>query len=482
MPLSMRMILLAVFVLTPLARSEARIGLLPPELGNPGANLTDFDNLEGYVSPDQVFKLHGADPSAQVRLLDVRPRADYDAGHLPKAVWVDVKQAEEIARRPGGLIDQQAWIEWSKPLGLMASTWVIIMDGDRQLDAARVWWLLRYLGVEHAGLVDGNFGLWQIQRRPVTQVVPDVPPNPFPVDFQAKRLANRDDMLATLQKKDARVIDARSVEEFFGQNVRAKRGGHIPDACRLEWLDFVDKYGRFLPKQRIAEKLAAAGLTPGESVVTHCQGGGRASVDAFVFEAMDYPTRNFYLGWSDWGNAADTPITTEETRIVPREPVAATVPTVPGLLPYAPPAPAKMVITNVSAVAEPEPAVAAKPFVVEYYYQCQWGHADEFLALFQRNHLPILRERIVGGDILKVSMTKPRIHTAESTRWDYRVTIEFRDVAAAFNSAADEPIKQRLFPDQAKYKAEEQRRFAILIGHTDLPIEEVDLEKPITAP
>ena len=51
-------------------------------------------------------------------------------------------------------------------------------------------------------------------------------------------------------------------------------------------------------------------MKPGESVITHCQSGGRASVDAFVFERLGFPTRNYYLGWSDWGNVEDTPVET----------------------------------------------------------------------------------------------------------------------------------------------------------------------------
>ena len=391
------------------------------------------------------------DQSFHKVLLDVRARVEYDAGHLPGAVWVDVKQAEAIAARPGGLTDRDAWLDWIAPLGLYPGSTVLIMDGARQLDAARVWWLLRYLGVEHVGLIDGNFSLWKAQRRKVTQEVPKKWNLTFPVDFQRDRLATRDDVLNSLKSHEAQVIDARTIEEWAGTKLISKRGGHIPNACRIEWSDLVDQDGRFLSRDKLQARFDQAGVKPAEPVITHCQGGGRASLDAFVAEMLGHPTRNYYLSWSDWGNADETPITTEDE-----------------------PAPELTPGTTSSNEAE--------PFVVEYDYKCQWGHADEFLSLFEKNHLPILRERIKAGDILKVSMRKPRIHTGEATRWDYRVTIEFRDAASAFNIAADEPIKQRLFPDQRTYRAEEQRRFAILEAHTDLPIEEVDLDKPVTAP
>ena len=386
------------------------------------------------------------------QLLDVRSRAEYDAAHIEGAIWADLKQAEAIAARPGGLTDRAAWLDWITPLGLQPGHRVWIIGDNRQLDASRAWWLLRYLGVETVGLVNGNFGLWQEQRRPVTQNVPKVEPVVFPIDFQADRLATREQVLEALKSHGDQIVDARSADEWVGKTLRAKRGGHIPDACRLEWTRFVGVEGRFLSVPKLKSLVDAAGIKPGQSLIAHCQSGGRASVDAFVFERLGYPTRTYYLSWADWGNAEDTPITTADTPQVASTPVQAA------------------------------PVSEAKPFTVEYDYKCKWGLADEFLALFKKNHLPILRERMKAGDILKVSMTKPRIHTAESDRWDFRVTLEFKDAAQAFNIAADEPIKQRLFPDQKAYKVEEQRRFAILEGHTDLPIEAVDLDKPVKAP
>ncbi len=247
-----------------------------------------------------------SDPT--VRLLDARPRADYDKGHAPGSVWVDVKAAQAIAARPGGLTDLGAWEAWSAPLGIGPETKVLIFDGARQLDAARIWWLLSYLGVGRVGLIDGNFPLWEAEGGPVTADAPKVEARAFAVAFQPGRHANRDEVLAALKDGKTAIVDARSRGEYTGEQKSSKRGGHIPAACRLEWSELVDTAGRFLPKEALQAKVAALGLRPGEPVIAHCQGGGRASVDAFAFERIGHPTRNFYLGWSDWGNAADTPI------------------------------------------------------------------------------------------------------------------------------------------------------------------------------
>src|SRR5277367_307319 len=110
-----------------------------------------------------------------------------------------------------------------------------------------------------------------------------------------------------------------------------------------------------------------------------------------------------------------------------------------------------------------------QPFVIEYYYKAKWGHADEFLALFKKNHYPVLKKEVEMGRMLKVSMVGPWYHTTEDGRWDFRVTI------ANDNFDGTALIKQ-LYPDQDTYKKEEQRRFEILDAHWDLPIKDVDLE------
>jgi hypothetical protein len=117
-----------------------------------------------------------------------------------------------------------------------------------------------------------------------------------------------------------------------------------------------------------------------------------------------------------------------------------------------------------------------QPYVIEYYYKAKWGHAEEFLALFKKNHYPVLKKEIELGRMLKVSMTVPRYHTTEDGRWDYRVTIVFKDAAIANDNFDSSTVIKQLYADQETYKKEEQRRFEILEAHWDLPIKDVDLD------
>ena len=120
------------------------------------------------------------------------------------------------------------------------------------------------------------------------------------------------------------------------------------------------------------------------------------------------------------------------------------------------------------------PHTQSRPFAGEYYYNARWGFAEEFLALVRKNHWPVLQKQVESGRLVRVTAVKPRYHANEEGRWDFRVTIVFRDVAAAFDASAEEDIKRQLFPDQEAFRREEQRRFEILLAHWDVPIQDVE--------
>ena len=117
-----------------------------------------------------------------------------------------------------------------------------------------------------------------------------------------------------------------------------------------------------------------------------------------------------------------------------------------------------------------------KPFVVEYYYKAKWGHADEFITLFRKNHYPVLKKEVELGRLLRVSAVMPVYHTTEDGRWDYRVTIVYKNAAVAHDNFDSAALIKQLYPDQETYKKEEQRRFEILDAHWDLPVKDVDLD------
>ena len=109
-------------------------------------------------------------------------------------------------------------------------------------------------------------------------------------------------------------------------------------------------------------------------------------------------------------------------------------------------------------------------YAVEYYYKMQWGHFDEFMELYRRNHYPILQREQQMGRILSMSVAYPRNHAGEASRWDMRFTIVWKDAATAYDGFDSATIARELYPDQAKFRAEERRRFELLIEHMDVPV------------
>src|ERR1700739_1393082 len=135
-----------------------------------------------------------------------------------------------------------------------------------------------------------------------------------------------------------------------------------------------------------------------------------------------------------------------------------------------------ILLINATAIAQGAPPQGApdQPYTVEYYYKVQWGHQQEFLNLFLKNHYPLLKKIVSTGRMLSVKIEAPAYHTTEDGRWDYRVTIRYKNSTVATTSNPDEEafIKQ-LWPDQDTYKREEQRRFEILAAHWDLPVTDI---------
>jgi len=126
------------------------------------------------------------------------------------------------------------------------------------------------------------------------------------------------------------------------------------------------------------------------------------------------------------------------------------------------------------AQGSPLQSGANQPYVMEYYYKTQWGRQQEFLQLFLKNHYPLLQKEVESGRILSVRIETPANHMTEEARWDYRITLVFKNSTVATSANPDEPalIKQ-LWPDQQTFARDEQRRFEILLSHWDLPVTDI---------
>ena len=115
-------------------------------------------------------------------------------------------------------------------------------------------------------------------------------------------------------------------------------------------------------------------------------------------------------------------------------------------------------------------------FIIENYYKVKWGYADEFINLWKINHYPLLKKAIDKGDIVTVEAEKPKLHSGEDTRFDFKVTIVFKNEKLAFDPNLTKQYEKQLYPDLEKLKKDEQHRFELLIAHWDVMIEKIELQ------
>jgi thiosulfate/3-mercaptopyruvate sulfurtransferase len=303
-----RAILLAAFNLF------AVFAVLPPLA--PAADTTGYPRPELLLEPADLTKPTAGKPLL-LAFVDARDRKAFDKSRLPGACWVD---AAAWAKAFDSGMDAEGWGRRIGGLGIDigAVSQVVIYDNSSAKDAARIWWILRYWGVEHACLLNGGWAGWKAAGGLIEDCQPGAPrPKPFQAIPQAKRLASKRQLLDALKDKSLQIVDARSEGEFCGIDQQTnKHAGAIPGAKHLEWIDLIDKKTRrFKTAAQIRLLFREAGIALQRPTATHCQSGGRAAVMAFAMELMGAPdVSNYYPGWGEWGNADDTPIVVEPAK------------------------------------------------------------------------------------------------------------------------------------------------------------------------
>lgn len=202
-----------------------------------------------------------------LRILDTRPQVDYAKGHIPNAVSVDVKTWQQLGAKEGGFHDAKAW---GKQVGQLSIGFdsPIVVYGSSLPDSARIWWTLKYLGVQNVAILDGGWAQWVKESCPTNTSSPGIEAVKFEPKFQAERLEEMDSLKKSLHSDKVVVVDTRGKDEFTGKEVRGKRGGHIPGAKHLEWKELVAEDGRFKSPEQLKGLFKQRGILPDQTAVT----------------------------------------------------------------------------------------------------------------------------------------------------------------------------------------------------------------------
>lgn len=246
-------------------------------------------------------------------LLDVRSPDAFEKGHAPGAIRVPIAAWEAAARAAETTLDTSTYWEGAiRGLGLDPAAPVVVSDDGRMTDAARVWFILQYFGVKTLVLNGGWPTLSGFPDR-LAGIRPAVPTAAFRVHpgTGPVGLVDRTELRGGLGR--AHILDARTSAEFSGEDLRRNaRGGHLPGARLLPHADLVGS-GGLKPAGDLHALLSAAGFGPGDHIVTHCDGGGRAALAALAALQAGYDdVQVYYLSFADWAKDESCPIVRDE--------------------------------------------------------------------------------------------------------------------------------------------------------------------------
>ncbi|MEY2634042.1 MAG: hypothetical protein RIR00_2696 [Pseudomonadota bacterium] len=264
---------------------------------------------------------HRGDPDW--RIIDVRHQlADvgygervYAEGHLPAAFFLHLDRdlSGPLTGRNGRhpLPDIAALVATFGRLGITPQTQVVAYDDAGGMMAARLWWLLRWLGHERVAVLDGGLPAWLAAGGELSQTLPTV----VATDFAAAprpEVLSADAVLAKLGQPDCLLVDARAPDRFRGENETLDpRGGHIPGACNRFFRDNLKADGSFKPAEQLREEWLA--LFAGQAVaqvVNYCGSGVTACHNLLAQAIAGLPGARIYAGsWSEWCSDPDRPLT-----------------------------------------------------------------------------------------------------------------------------------------------------------------------------
>lgn len=240
-------------------------------------------------------------------ILDARPASDFALAHIPNATSLPADQWESL------LNSVATWTDLRVASALedkgISSDASVVLYGDNLAQTARLWWTLRYLGVEHASILDGGWTAWRQGQYAASTSAPTVKAGTFELTPQANLRIKLPELLHRLDDPALYVVDTRSRREHSGELILGSRAGRIPGSLHLDWKALLDDSGRFKTNDFLQTWAAQHGIPPEAEIVVYCYSGARSSVAVCALQRSGFTrVRNYYEGWREWSATTDAPI------------------------------------------------------------------------------------------------------------------------------------------------------------------------------
>ena len=231
------------------------------------------------------------------------PRADYEARHIPGARFFDIDAlSDHDAHSPHMLPSADCFASAMHHLGVGRDDRIVVYDDSALRTSARAWFMLRHFGARQVAILDGGFGKWLAEGRPVEAGYPPDREGDFPASADQRRIAHKAEIAEGL---GIPLVDARGKARFEGIEADPRPGvqpGHIPGARNLPYAALYNEDGTFLPKEQLRAVFAAAGVDPAQPFVASCGSGVTANSLIFAAHLLGNDRTRLYDGsWSEWG-------------------------------------------------------------------------------------------------------------------------------------------------------------------------------------
>jgi len=273
--------------------------------------MSERNPLPLLLEPDQLEpQLERAD----LLILDLSSADNYARGHVPGAIHLPPQSLQcGVQPAPGKLPSEEALSRLFSQVGLSPERHVIAYDDEGGGWAGRLIWTLDVLGHDRYSYLNGGARAWIDEGHPVETRANAGTPSQYIAHIRPGPIATLEDIRAHLGDPALAIWDARSAAEYAGTKRVAARGGHIPGAVNLDWLELMDRQRnlRLVEPQALRRRLDQLGLGPERRVVTHCHTHHRSGLSYLAMKVLGYPNIQGYDGsWGEWGNRTDTPIET----------------------------------------------------------------------------------------------------------------------------------------------------------------------------
>ena len=242
-------------------------------------------------------------------IIDLCRNSNYKRFHLPGAVHVNPSElVSGLEPASGKLASIYQLKRLFERIGYTPNQHVVVYDDEGGGWAGRFIWTLDVIGHSSMSYINGGLTAWAQAKLPLT--MREATPQPTEVNLRINSMvvAEKEEVKASINDDSVLVWDARSPEEYNGTRRFAARGGHVPGAINLDWLELIDQKRHLKLIKNVPEIISEAGFTKAGTIITHCQTHHRSGLTYFVGKLLGLNIKAYHGSWSEWGNDPNTPI------------------------------------------------------------------------------------------------------------------------------------------------------------------------------